>query len=1273
MALENYSKCSNGQDLIDWLEERNLRLTDAASRSEDLPAYIYLQNDGSEPLRLSHLEIIQKSKSLAALLQKNYSLGDRAILLYPSGLDYIIAFFACIYAGLIAVPAFPPNSRKRDWGRIDAIFENAAPALILTTSSLEENITQWQSEQSSAKQVSVVSTDVINDTATHNSDDASAWVRPETHSNSVAFLQYSSGSTGTPKGVMVTHANIRHNLKVIADGFSLQKADVGASWLPIYHDMGLIGSVLEPFEMGVSIYLMSPLDVLQKPIRWLQTISDYKVTASGGPNFIYEHCINRIKPEELEGLDLSSWKLAFNGAEPINAGTLKRFAETFAPCGFNAEAMTPCYGMAETTLMVSSCVRAQEFNAIQSQDSLNKSSLVSSGLVHPELSVKIVNPETQIECRDGETGEIWVHGNSVAQGYWQQDELTQETFSAKIIGGDDLNYLRTGDLGLMNEGELFVTGRIKELIIIRGQNHYPQDIESSVANSCEELNTCPGACFAIDVDGAEKLVIIHEINRSFMRKFDSASVLASVRKAVAENHQLQIHDLVLIKPASLLRTTSGKIRRVAMRDAFINNELNSVYQWSASDRQVPDSSTVNETANSNIVDVNSEVLNSKDTNSEVLNLKDKSLESIGSSISDSELDSTLNWLRRYAETRINSRLIDERRSIPPYIVLDMGNKGLMGMHVSKEDGGSQYSFQQAMRVYQQLGAIDPSLALFVGLGNVLGIRPLQKFASQRIRDTYLSDMAQGRVLAAFAITEPGAGSNPLAMSTQAVQDKDGNFVITGSKVWSGSAAWASVIHVFAKTYDANGNALGVTGFAVEQGLEGLDIGPEALTMGMRGTCQSRVNLNGVTVKPDAVLGEIGGGMEVAQDAMKLGRLVITAAAIGGMKKSVQLMVRYAQRRQVGTGLLLDNPISIERIQQLQHATDAVENLVNFVAQCLDKGIQVPIEMYAACKIIGPEYFWQGADHLIQMLGGRGYIENNIAPQLLRDARILRIFEGPTETLSMFLGARIHKASDEFFSFINDHFSAGSELETLKYTLTDLQAQAKQSSVFSKALDADRWAHERSGIVSALAALKIAFNQPESDTNQWIDGQIQKTLDNAKSYLSRGLKSETAILLERIAKYDQQIGDIQQHASGEDHALDDYLVKDPDAKRAVITLSSTPDFSVASVENAAPNSSGTCETLNAWMQSWVAKKLEVSASEIDVHQDFAGFGLDSVDAVELTTDLSSHFKIEVKADLAWVYPNINSASNFLATLIGEQNTDPSPVQETDDEKWLEGEI
>lgn len=1291
---------SQSESLINWLEERAAEPTQAAQKEE--PAYVFLQGDELAQTRLSHRALLMRAKALAAQLQREFSAGDRAILLYPSGLDYIVAFFACLYAGVIAVPAFPPNARKRDWGRIDAIFENANPALVLTSLCHQQGILDWQQDQCREKRVPVLATDNIDETLVN------AWQRPDLNGNSVAFLQYSSGSTGTPKGVMVSHNNIRHNMKVIHQGFAVNEGERIASWLPIYHDMGLIGSVIKPLDVRSSVFFMAPIDALQQPFRWLKVISDFNITASGGPNFIYQHCVERVTDEQKAQLDLSQWKLAYNGAEPVSHETLQRFARAFAGCGFQVQALTPCYGMAETTLMVSSCPRARHYqvrvsdwsspeansttkadvNAALNSNEHNPALLysVSSGSPNEELELKIVDPDTCMECESGQTGEIWVRGESVALGYWGQDALTQEVFHANIMGQPE-DYLRTGDLGFMQQGELFVTGRKKEVIIIRGQNHYPQDIEATVAKCHDVFKGCYGAAFSVEVDGAEKLVITHEITRAALRNLDEDAVFAEVRKAVAEAHQLHIHALVLIRPASLLRTTSGKIRRVSMKQAFLESQRGSLKGSSHESHSHQEKSALKVAYQWLSTEAQAQTPNEK----------------LGKT---TEL---LHWLRGYAETRINSRLIDERRSIAPHIVLDMGNQGLMGMHIPEAEGGLGLSYQEASQVYQQLGAIDPSLALFIGLGNVLGLRPLHKFGSDQIKQRYVSPITQGRMLAAFAITEPGAGSNPLAMHTTAVENEDGHFVITGTKVWSGSASWASVINVFAKTYDAKGNALGVTGFAVEQGLPGLEIGPEALTMGMRGTCQSRVELRGVTVTPAAILGKVGEGMEVAQDAMKFGRLVITTASLGGMKRCAQLMLRYASRRHVGTGLLLDNPVTQQRLHSLKHRIHAVESLVNRMVTLLDQGIDVPIEFYAACKMSGPEYFGEAADQLVQMLGGRGYIENNIAPQLVRDARILRIFEGPTETLSMYFGARVNKSPEDYFSFLSAHFN--DEQRTSKPHLNQLMGSVTQLSqslsslsdtAFAKPLDAERWLHDQTGKLAVITTLLCATPTADSQTHAWLQLEYQHCLHAAQGFLKLGDVSSADALLAWGETCQQAIGDIEQQAPGEDHALDPYLQREatvvngqyvhahanssssvlnayPLGGEQAVTQSTAdadaPQGDISTHESQSDISIHESQSENpvrTWMQNWVATRLHVPVSQVSATDDFASFGLDSVDAAVLTQDLSTEFNIPVKADLAWVYPNIELASAQLNRLLSTSNTAPSTAPQAEEE-WLEGEI
>lgn len=367
------------------------------------------------------------------------------------------------------------------------------------------------------------------------------------------------------------------------------------------------------------------------------------------------------------------------------------------------------------------------------------------------------------------------------------------------------------------------------------------------------------------------------------------------------------------------------------------------------------------------------------------------------------------WIREYARERINSRLIDERRMLPPHVVLDFGNRGLLGMQIGKEFGGLGLGYVDAGTVVEELAAIDLTLAVFVGNNGWLGTRPIDRYAKPALREAVLPELASGRGLAAFAITERAAGSNPRAIEATATLGKDGRFRLDGTKIWSGSAGWASAVSLFAQTQDEKGESLGVTGFVVRPGENGVRVGAEALTVGMRGMVQNELHLDDAVVEPGAVLGEVGQGLEVALDAMTFSRIGLAVMSIGGLRRCLGMLHRYAERRRVGTGPLLANPVTRVRIADIGARTLGLTALVHGVGERLDAGEEVPPEVFTACKILGPEFLWQAADWLVQGLGGRGYMENNVAPRLLRDARVFRIFEGPTETLQMFLGTRVMTA------------------------------------------------------------------------------------------------------------------------------------------------------------------------------------------------------------------------------------------------------------------------
>lgn len=540
-------------------------LSDRAKFQFERPAYIFLQNGETESGRLTYGELDWQAKAIASHLQ--FYRGERALLLYPSGLEFITAFFGCLYAGVIAVPANLPRQNQK-LSRLFSIVNNSQSKLALTTGSLLATIEKRWKDEFESTRLKWVATDTI---------DASFqdFESPSITPKHLAFLQYTSGSTGTPKGVMVSHGNIIHNQEIIYQAFGHSEKSVGVGWLPLFHDMGLIGHVLQPIYAGFPSILMPPLIFLQRPIRWLAAISHYQATTSGGSNFAYDLCVNKIKLEQLANLDLSSWDLAYNGAEPIREKTLVEFSEKFAPCGFNYRAFYPCYGMAETTLFATGGDKNQKpvIQRKNQEQNLENQGVVGCGRPYLDTEVIIVNPETLNQCQDEQVGEILISGETVTQGYWNQPKITEEIFSATCAETGEKKFLRTGDLGFILNGELFVTGRLKDAIIIRGQNYYPQDIEDTVQQSHPALRVNGGAVVTVEVDGQEKLVIIQEVERNYIRNLEIKEVKRAIAFSVTAQHSLPIYATVLIKPGTLPKTSSGKIQRYLCRQKIMNNEL----------------------------------------------------------------------------------------------------------------------------------------------------------------------------------------------------------------------------------------------------------------------------------------------------------------------------------------------------------------------------------------------------------------------------------------------------------------------------------------------------------------------------------------------------------------------------------------------------------------------------------------------------------------------------------------------------------------------------
>ncbi|HEU4964901.1 MAG TPA: amino acid adenylation domain-containing protein [Bacilli bacterium] len=550
-----------------------------ATETPNQLAYSFLTEEGGEE-RITYGQLDRRARALAVRLQTLGGAEERVLLLYQPSIDYIVAFFGCLYAGMLAVPAYPPRANG-NLSRLQAVVSDAQATIALSTEAIFAGVERRFADTEGLAHLRWGLTDAW------TADAADAWQEPLVTRETLAFLQYTSGSTSAPKGVMLSHGNLLHNLGLIEEAFGVTPTSKGVIWLPPYHDMGLIGGILNPLYTGYPTTLMAPVTFIQRPLRWLQAISDTGATVSGGPNFAYDLCLQKVTPEQRDRLDLSSWCNAFSGAEPVRAETLERFAAYFAPTGFRKEAFYPCYGLAEGTLFVSGgtqgrtpVVRTFQAEALERHQAVEASpiekqsqTLVSSGqLSVTRQNIVIASPEELTRCGEQEVGEIWVQGDSVAQGYWRREEQTDETFHAYLQDTGAGPFLRTGDLGFIKQGELYVTGRLKDLIIIRGRNFYPQDLEFSVMECHPAVQSSNGAAFSVEVDGEERLVLVHEVERQY-RKANLDEVIEAMRQAISVEHQLQVYAIALIRPASIPKTSSGKIQRHACKARFLAEEL----------------------------------------------------------------------------------------------------------------------------------------------------------------------------------------------------------------------------------------------------------------------------------------------------------------------------------------------------------------------------------------------------------------------------------------------------------------------------------------------------------------------------------------------------------------------------------------------------------------------------------------------------------------------------------------------------------------------------
>jgi acyl-CoA synthetase (AMP-forming)/AMP-acid ligase II len=556
-------------------------------------AFIYLR-DGERPSAwLTYHGLYTRARAIAARLRREAEEGERALLLFPPGLDFIPALFGCFYAGVVAIPAYPPPA-SRHVHRLRAIAADSGASWILTTAALASEISRdFAGDPGRGPSPKVLATDAID----HPSAPCSG---QRVDGKGLAYLQYTSGTTGVPKGVRILHRNIVHHSKALAASVPGSEDTVSVGWIPLFHDMGLVVNVLHTVYVGGVSVLMAPTAFLQAPLRWLKAISTFRATLSGGPNFAYQLCAQAMRPEWRGAFDLSSWRIAFNGGEPIRDDTLGEFARVFEPFGFSPTALTSAYGLAEATLAVTwgasneapvVCqVEAEALGRHQvrhpaGQTPATARRLVGCGKGRGCGRLIVVDPESQRICPPDRIGEIWLAGGGVADGYWNRPRQTQHFFAASLADSGEGPFLRTGDLGFLRDGELYITGRLDELIFIDDTHHYPNDIEFSVERAHPALRPGCGAAFSVEVAGSRRLVVAYEVERAHLHKLHVSEVIAAIREVVAAEHGLAAYAIALLRTASIPKTTSGKIQRLLCRSAFLGASLTTIASWHAPSTQ----------------------------------------------------------------------------------------------------------------------------------------------------------------------------------------------------------------------------------------------------------------------------------------------------------------------------------------------------------------------------------------------------------------------------------------------------------------------------------------------------------------------------------------------------------------------------------------------------------------------------------------------------------------------------------------------------------------
>ncbi len=1266
-----------------------------AERHPDAVAMRYLDRGEVESQRLTYAELDRRARAIAVLLLQHAQPGDRVLLMFAPGLDFVATFVAALYAGVIAVPAYPPDIHRIEHAvrRLQAVIDDAAPKVLITTPDILAMAKPFSQGVPGAERL--LQTPWI----AHTDGDALAdrWQAPDIHGDTLAFLQYTSGSTGNPKGAMLSHRNLLRDLEMlqVSLGNTEHRPLDTACWVPLYHDLGLIGHVLGALYTGATCSVISPIDFLKKPLRWLRLLSDTRAAITGAPNFAFDLAVRKVSAAEVETLDLSHVIQMGNCAEPVRASTIERFYRHFAPAGLKRSAIAPCYGLAEATVLVTNAPRDRrptflnvdrdklEHHQVAVVDASDPRAvtLVGCGKAWSGCQVEVVDPVSEERVSPGRVGEIWVSGPNLASGYWQRKEATQETFGGRLAGSSE-PYLRTGDLGFVHDDDLYVTGRLKDLVIVRGRNLYPQDVERAVDDQKAEVPAIrPGcsAAFAWTVNDSEELVLMQEVSDGD-GSLDPQQTVQEIRRIIFEAFEVQPHEVVLLKSGSIPKTSSGKIMRrsckEAYRSAFTNGVVEVVFRERAAQsgpRTVVDPAASTEPPASILEPFSSY---------EPQTLPEPEAPLGASAQSRKRADDLLEWLRDWAPQRLEPTSGDAPRPLAPHVLLDLGNAGILGMRVPEGRGGLGLSSVDQTRVLQQLAAIDLTLATMTGLNGALGIHPLLVFGSAALKDDLLPDLARGRKLGAFALATRGVG---WGSGINAIPDPvgTGHFRLTGDMREVGLGAVASVVTVFGRH---EGSEQGVSAFAVSLPQRGLRWGAEASPWAGRALVRANMSLTDVKVSERELLGALGKGFGVAVSSMAEARLAVAATALGGMKRALQVSARYANQT-TEKGLLFDTALTRERMTEAAFGTLALSSLVTRVASLRDASANLPAELFAATNVGATELFWTTADHLVQMLGDRGSAEANEAARLLRDARTLRILEGPTETLRMHLGGSLLRAGPRWRALLSSNLRA----PRAAARLADAVEKLREGLGPRPEPVVRRLVQHRAGIALAWAILVAALEAGGgrgklfARATAWLSARFDGAIAEAKA--APGLihdLPDANELREVVGKFASHVGDI-------DLAILDRDIPPPRPAALPIPVAipvsgissaPRPRGTPTKTETAGDSdtrktlhSGGSGETLDVtaglrldlpleapadqdpvvgevsrWLVAWVEETLHVPAAQIRLDEPLTSYGVDSLAVVEATGDIEAHFGVEVPESAFWDHRTIQALSKYIAARV-----------------------